>query len=68
MTEQSVARIVAATGRSREEALASLARRNPQNRILEPDEVAAATAYLCSDAAAGINGTALVIDGGELRR
>jgi NAD(P)-dependent dehydrogenase (short-subunit alcohol dehydrogenase family) len=68
MTEQSVARIVAATGRSREETVATLARRNPQNRIIDADEVAAAAAYLCSDAAAGVNGTALVIDGGELRR
>jgi NAD(P)-dependent dehydrogenase (short-subunit alcohol dehydrogenase family) len=68
MTDQSVARIVAATGRSRDEALASLVRRNPQNRLVETDEVAAATAYLCSHAASGVNGTTLVIDGGELRR
>jgi NAD(P)-dependent dehydrogenase (short-subunit alcohol dehydrogenase family) len=68
MTEQSIARISAATGRSRDDALASLTRRNPQNRLFAPDEVAAAAAYLCSDAAAGVNGTTLVIDGGELRR
>jgi NAD(P)-dependent dehydrogenase (short-subunit alcohol dehydrogenase family) len=68
MTEQSLARIVSATGRSRDDAVASLARRNPQNRIIDPEEVAAATAYLCSDAARGVNGLALVIDGGELRR
>jgi NAD(P)-dependent dehydrogenase (short-subunit alcohol dehydrogenase family) len=68
MTEQSLARIVATTGRSREEAVATLARRNPQNRIIDPEEVAEAAAYLCSEAARGVNGTTLVIDGGELRR
>jgi 2-hydroxycyclohexanecarboxyl-CoA dehydrogenase len=68
MTEQSLTRIVATTGRSREDAAAALARRNPQNRIIDTDEVAAAAAYLCTNAARGINGTTLVIDGGELRR
>ena len=68
MTEQSLARIMATTGRSRDDAAASIARRNPQNRIIDPGEVAAAAAYLCSDAARGVNGTTLVIDGGELRR
>jgi NAD(P)-dependent dehydrogenase (short-subunit alcohol dehydrogenase family) len=66
MTEASLDRIVATTGRSRDEALAMLARRSPQNRIFDPEEVAGATAYLCSDAARGVNGAALVIDGGEL--
>jgi 3-hydroxybutyrate dehydrogenase len=33
-------------------------------RLLEPAEVAAAVAYLCSDAASFVNGSALVLDGG----
>lgn len=68
MTERSLDRIMAATGRSREDAAATLARRNPQTRMIDADEVAAAAAFLCSYGARGINGTTLVIDGGELRR
>ena len=33
-------------------------------RLIEPAEVAAAVAYLCSDAASFVNGTSLVLDGG----
>jgi NAD(P)-dependent dehydrogenase (short-subunit alcohol dehydrogenase family) len=68
MTEQSIARIVSATGRTADDARAAIARRNPQNRLIDPEEVAAAVAYLCGPSAAGVNGTTLVIDGGELRR
>jgi NAD(P)-dependent dehydrogenase (short-subunit alcohol dehydrogenase family) len=68
MTDASVGRIVEATGRSREDAWKALRDRNPQRRLLDPQEVAAAVLYLCSDAARGVNGEALVIDGGELRR
>ncbi len=60
MTAQSIARIVAATGRSADDALATIAGRNPQKRLIEPDEVAAAVAYLCSDAARGVNGTSML--------
>ncbi len=38
----------------------------PQRRLLQPAEVAAYAAFLCSDAAAGVTGQAVVIDGGYL--
>jgi len=57
--------IRAATGRSVDEARASLAKFSPQNRLRSPEEVAALVAYLASRAADGITGQALAIDGGE---
>lgn len=63
---ESVARIVAKTGRDEVEARAELSRHNPQRRLVTPVEVAAAVAFLCSDAASAINGRALAVDGGEV--
>ncbi len=67
MTRQSVARIVAKTGRSEAEALEAMLATTPQRRLIEPGEVAEAVRFLCSDAARSINGEALIMDGGELR-
>jgi NAD(P)-dependent dehydrogenase (short-subunit alcohol dehydrogenase family) len=67
LTARSIARIVESTGRSAEEAERELARLSPLGRLLEPDEVADAVVYLASDAAAAINGQALVIDGGGVQ-
>ena len=38
--------------------------RHPQGRLTTAEEVASATAFLCSDAASGISGHTLVVDGG----
>jgi NAD(P)-dependent dehydrogenase (short-subunit alcohol dehydrogenase family) len=40
---------------------------HPSRRLGTVDEVAAAVLFLCSPAARFITGTALVVDGGELR-
>ncbi len=60
-----VRNIVARTGRSEAEARAELAKSNPQGRMVQPDEVAAAVLYLASPAAASVNGVALSVSGGE---
>ncbi len=46
------------------ESLDALRARQPMGRLGLPDEIAAAVAYLASDAAAFVTGTNLVIDGG----
>jgi NAD(P)-dependent dehydrogenase (short-subunit alcohol dehydrogenase family) len=38
---------------------------NPQARLVRPLEVAAAAAWLASDAAGSVTGQAIAIDGGE---
>jgi NAD(P)-dependent dehydrogenase (short-subunit alcohol dehydrogenase family) len=68
MTRETLARIVQATGRSEQAALEAIVQRVPQRRLIEPEEVAETVAFLCCDAARGITGESLVIDGGELRR
>jgi 3-hydroxybutyrate dehydrogenase len=47
MVERSVATIVAAGGRSAEEARRMLASGNPAGRLVRPEEVAEAVAFLC---------------------
>jgi NAD(P)-dependent dehydrogenase (short-subunit alcohol dehydrogenase family) len=66
MTEDSIARIAAKTGLSAEAAKEKLSANNPQRRLIAPDEVASAVAWLCSDAARGVNGAAIPIAGGEI--
>ena len=66
MTNQSIANIMQKTGRSREEATASLVSRNPQGKLIQPDEVADAVVWLCGDHAASITGQSIAIAGGEL--
>ena len=68
MTRETIARIVRTTGRTDVQALEAILQTTPQKRLIAADEVAEAVAYLCTDAARGINGETLVIDGGELRR
>lgn len=66
LTEESVARIMAKTGRSREEAVTELAKHNPQGRLVSPDEVANAVLWLCGAGAGAITGQAIAVAGGEV--
>jgi NAD(P)-dependent dehydrogenase (short-subunit alcohol dehydrogenase family) len=66
MTEQTIERIAGKTGRSRERALESVLAASPQRRLIQPDEVAHAVLALVAEEAHGINGQAIVIDGGGL--
>jgi len=66
MVTEATDRISQKTGRSVEDARAALATMSPQNRILQPEEVAHVVTMLASDLGGGINGQALVIDGGQI--
>jgi NAD(P)-dependent dehydrogenase (short-subunit alcohol dehydrogenase family) len=68
MTAASVQRIVATTGRSGAEAEAALATTAPLGRLLEPEEVAFAVAFLAAPEAGAVNGQTLVLDGGGVQR
>ena len=58
--------IAAKTGGSEEEARKWLSKLSPQNRLMEPEEVAAVAVMLAADASRGINGQAINIDGGAV--
>jgi NAD(P)-dependent dehydrogenase (short-subunit alcohol dehydrogenase family) len=66
MAAEAVARIVAKTGRSDDEARATLENMSPQRRMIQPAEVAHTAVMLCADEARGIHGQTIVIDGGAI--
>ena len=62
--EQAIDKIVAATGRSRDEALAEMVKVNPQRRLIEPEEVAATVMWICQQES--ITGQSIAVAGGEV--
>jgi NAD(P)-dependent dehydrogenase (short-subunit alcohol dehydrogenase family) len=66
MTDDNVANIVARTGMPETEARKALEKISPQNRLIEPEEVAAVVVMLAGDLAQGINGQAINVDGGAV--
>ena len=66
MVSRGVERITTRTGRTAEEALDTLKKMSPQNRLVTPEEVAAVALLLASDEGRGINGQGINIDGGSV--
>jgi NAD(P)-dependent dehydrogenase (short-subunit alcohol dehydrogenase family) len=66
MTTRALENIEAKTGRKRAEALESLKRMSPQNRLVTSEEVAALALLLASEDGRGITGQAINVDGGTV--
>ncbi len=66
MVSRGIEKITTRTGRSADEALDSLKKMSPQNRLVTSEEVAALALLLASDEGRGINGQGLNIDGGTV--
>ena len=66
MVSRGVERITARTGRTAEEALDTLKKMSPQNRLVTPEEVAAVALLLASDEGRGITGQGINVDGGTV--
>lgn len=66
MVSDAVRNIAAKTGRSEQDARASLSANNPQGRLITPQEVAQTVLWLCQPHAASITGQAISISGGEV--
>ena len=64
MTDQSVARVSAITGRSEDEARSAITGMNASGRLVDPDAVATMILTLCLPQSRDINGAAVTIDGG----
>ena len=67
MTETTVANITGKTRLTEDQAREHLEAMSPQKRIFEPEEVAYQVLALCDPRARGINGQAVVLDGGALQ-
>jgi NAD(P)-dependent dehydrogenase (short-subunit alcohol dehydrogenase family) len=66
LLDRSIENIVAKTGNSAADAAKTLQNINPQGRFIQPEEVASAVLWLCSENAGTVNGHALSIAGGEV--
>jgi NAD(P)-dependent dehydrogenase (short-subunit alcohol dehydrogenase family) len=65
LLDRAVDRIVATTKLGEAEARNLLAANNPQERFIQPQEVADAVLWLCSAGSEGITGQAISVSGGE---
>lgn len=66
LVRNSIRLIVEKTGRSEDDVMGEFTAFNPQNRLIEPEEVAEAAVWLASSAARSVTGQAIAIAGGEV--
>lgn len=66
MFHTALATISAKTKMTPEQAREHLAKESPQNRIIQPEEIASATVWLACEEARGITGQAINVSGGQV--
>ena len=66
MASDAIAKIAERTKRTREEARSELEAHNPQHRLVRPEEVANAVAWLCLPGSEAITGQTIAVAGGEV--
>jgi NAD(P)-dependent dehydrogenase (short-subunit alcohol dehydrogenase family) len=66
LVREAAAKISAVTGRKIEDALQAMTKSNPQGRLIQPDEIANAVAWLCLPGSESVTGQSIVVAGGEL--
>ncbi len=66
IVRDSIANVMAKTGRTEEQARAEFTAGNPQGRLVQADEVADTVAWLCGPAASAITGQSIAVCGGEV--
>ncbi|MFC7459891.1 SDR family NAD(P)-dependent oxidoreductase [Hydrogenophaga defluvii] len=66
IVRESIERVVAKTGRSAEEARAEFVKSNPQGKLVLPEQVADAVAWLCGEGASAVTGQSISVAGGEV--
>ena len=66
IVRESIARVMAKTGRSEEHARAEFVKSNPQGRLVQPEEVADTVAWLCGSGTGAVTGQAISVSGGEV--
>ena len=66
LTRDNARRMAEKTGKSDDETLALFAASAPQNRLIEPEEVASFALFLAGEKSAGITGQAINVDGGAV--
>jgi NAD(P)-dependent dehydrogenase (short-subunit alcohol dehydrogenase family) len=66
LTRENARRMAEKTGKSVDDILALFAKSAPQNRLIDPEEVAFLALFLASEKCAGITGQAINVDGGAV--
>jgi NAD(P)-dependent dehydrogenase (short-subunit alcohol dehydrogenase family) len=66
LLQASLDQITRKTSRSEAEARSILVRHNPQQRFVQPDEVANAVLWLCAPGSSAITGQSISVSGGEI--